>query len=302
VYWSDARAGAIHRLAAVAEAPVAIEYFNASLGHYFLTAFAEKRPALDIGAFAGRVEAHRVRVPGVDPADVRHGRRVPLLRHARRRPEHALLHRPCAGMRGPARESAVDLRRRCVSHAAARRRRLPAPTRPVYRLYNNPATVAAVNHRYTADGATYAAMRASGLDRRGCCVLRELAGARSGSIETAEALVKVTAPPPASRLSAVSRLSVQERLSCAVRPLVQRSADFVCAMPRPVFGQEIGRQQRVMQRDASQVVDQQRAKRKRVLRRHGSKSSTTSAMGWKRDRKDIYPAARLSRFQPSRTK
>ena len=34
--------------------------------------------------------------------------------------------------------------------------------RPVYRLYNNPPTLAAVNHRFTADGATYAAMRAMG--------------------------------------------------------------------------------------------------------------------------------------------
>lgn len=33
---------------------------------------------------------------------------------------------------------------------------------PIYRLYNNPATVAAVNHRFTADGATYAAMQAAG--------------------------------------------------------------------------------------------------------------------------------------------
>ena len=35
-------------------------------------------------------------------------------------------------------------------------------TRPVYRLYNNPATLAAVNHRYTTDGAAYNAMRAAG--------------------------------------------------------------------------------------------------------------------------------------------
>ena len=48
------------------------------------------------------------------------------------------------------------------------RMRLPAAgacpplTRPVYRLYDNPAFLAQVNHRFTADGAAYAAMRATG--------------------------------------------------------------------------------------------------------------------------------------------
>ena len=38
----------------------------------------------------------------------------------------------------------------------------PAPLRPVYCLYNDPDSVADVNHRYTADGATYLAMGAAG--------------------------------------------------------------------------------------------------------------------------------------------
>ena len=40
--------------------------------------------------------------------------------------------------------------------------RLSPATRPVYRLYNNPATLAQVNHRFTVDGATYNAMRTAG--------------------------------------------------------------------------------------------------------------------------------------------
>src|SRR4029453_16456857 len=43
----------MHRLIAEPAAPIAIEYFNATLGHYFLTAFPEEAAALDGGAFAG---------------------------------------------------------------------------------------------------------------------------------------------------------------------------------------------------------------------------------------------------------
>ena len=53
VYWSDLRDGAIHRLTADPAAPIAIEYFNATLGHYFLTAFPEEAAALDGGRVAG---------------------------------------------------------------------------------------------------------------------------------------------------------------------------------------------------------------------------------------------------------
>src|SRR4029453_17029030 len=55
-----------------------------------------------------------------------------------------------------------------VVEAMGFRMRMPAndactpPARPVYRLYNNPATLAHVNHRFTVDGTTYNALRGGG--------------------------------------------------------------------------------------------------------------------------------------------
>lgn len=162
VYWADAGRGEIHRFAPVASAPVAIEYYNAHLGHYFVTAFPEEAAALDAGAFAGAwqrtgfgFEVWRADDP--DASDVCRFLGVPgagpdshfYTAHAAE----------CAGLRADP---------RWTFEVMAFRMRLPAadacapPSRPIYRLYNDPATVAQVNHRYTADGATYAAMRAAG--------------------------------------------------------------------------------------------------------------------------------------------
>src|SRR4029450_2189491 len=53
LYWSDVAGGKIYRLAANPSVPLAVEYFNATLGHYFLTAFPEEAAALDAGALGG---------------------------------------------------------------------------------------------------------------------------------------------------------------------------------------------------------------------------------------------------------
>jgi hypothetical protein len=162
VYWSDLREGAIHRLAADPAAPIAIEYFNATLGHYFLTAFPEEAAALDGGAFAGawRRSGYAFAVWNAnDPGTVDVCR---------------FFGKPGVG---PNSHFYTGFAQECAMLAAsplwiyegvAFRMRLPAndacapSTRPVYRLYNNPATLVQVNHRFTVDGATYNAMRAAG--------------------------------------------------------------------------------------------------------------------------------------------
>ena len=84
----------------IPSAPIAIEYFNAALGHYFLTAFPEEAAALDGGRVRRRMGAHRAsRFQVWHCRRHRRGRRVPLLRHAGRRPQLALLHGPSAGVR-----------------------------------------------------------------------------------------------------------------------------------------------------------------------------------------------------------
>lgn len=162
LYWADLSTGDIYRMAADPAAPLAIEYFNAALGHYFLTAFPEEAAALDGGALAGAWQrtgfAFEVwRADDVDAADVCRFFGVPGV--------------------GPNSHFYTGFAQECAMlkvnplwtfEAIGFRMRLPAAgacpplTRPVYRLYDNPAFLAQVNHRFTADGAAYAAMRATG--------------------------------------------------------------------------------------------------------------------------------------------
>lgn len=162
VYWTDASRGVIHRFGPDPAAPVAIEYYNAALDHYFMTAFPEEAAALDAGAFAGAWRRTGFAFE-VWPAD--DVRALDVCRFFGTPPvgpdSHFYTAYPaeCAGLKSDA---------RWTYEALAFRMRLPAgdacapPTHPVYRLYNDPPTVALVNHRYTADGATYAALRAAG--------------------------------------------------------------------------------------------------------------------------------------------
>jgi glucose/arabinose dehydrogenase len=160
VYWSDLGSGSVYRLAA-SPAPIAVEYFNATLGHYFITAFPEEAAALDAGALGGAWTRTGYAFP-VGPDDAA---AVDVCR---------LFGTPGIGPNthfytGNAAECA-SLRTSplWMFEATAFRSRLPVddacgpPLRPVYRLYSNPATLAGVNHRYTADGVTYAAMQALG--------------------------------------------------------------------------------------------------------------------------------------------
>ena len=165
-HWSAALA--LCALLAVAAAPASaitvIEYYNASLDHYFITPLADRdrrarfRPHRGLGA-------HRVRLRRLCNAGRGAGRRrqpgVPLLHSARAR-RLAFPFGVAGGMRRrsgersrPIRTSAATSRRRPRSSTS----RCPTPTTgacpagtgPVYRLWNQRADS---NHRYTADRAT----------------------------------------------------------------------------------------------------------------------------------------------------
>ena len=162
LYWADARSGQLYRLAADPAAPIAIEYFNAALGHYFLTAFAEEAAALDAGAFAGAWQRTGYALPVWPPTDAGTADVCRFFGVPHVGPNthfYTGQAAECAGLKANA---------LWIFEGNAFRMRLPANdacaagSRPVYRLYNNPATLAEVNHRYTIDGATYDAMRASG--------------------------------------------------------------------------------------------------------------------------------------------
>jgi glucose/arabinose dehydrogenase len=162
VYWTDLTGGSIYRLVADASVPIAIEYFNATLGHYFLTASPEEAAALDGGAFAGawRRTGYAFVVGSATDGDA-----VPVCRFFGKPGVGPNSHfytgypQECAGLKDNPLwifEGIGFLIRVPVNDACA------PILRPVYRLYNNPATLAQVNHRFTADGATYNAMRAAG--------------------------------------------------------------------------------------------------------------------------------------------
>lgn len=167
VYWTDARGGAIHRLAAVDSVPVAVEYFNAALGHYFLTAFAEEAAALDGGALGGAWVRTGFGFPawpvgagkGSDPDIVDVCRFFGTPGIGPNSHFYTGHDEECAGLRSN--PSWMFEAHAFGMHLPQADACLP-PLRPVYRLYNDPETVADVNHRYTVDGATYAAMRAAG--------------------------------------------------------------------------------------------------------------------------------------------
>jgi glucose/arabinose dehydrogenase len=162
VYWSDLRSGNVYRLAALPSAPIAVEYFNASLGHYFITAFAEEAAALDGGALGGTWTRTGFAFPVAPPGDASAVDVCRLFGTPHVGPNTHFYTgnaAECAPLRaGPLwMFEAVAFRMRMPANDAC-----PPPLRPVYRLYNDPPTLAAVNHRFTADGATYAAMRAQG--------------------------------------------------------------------------------------------------------------------------------------------
>ncbi len=156
VYWAHFGGGTLHRLVADPAVPVAVEYYNASLGHYFITAFGEEAAFLDGGAFGGAWTrtGYGFAVAAGDPAAVDVCRFFGPNTHF-----FTGNAQECAGLRANPlwTYEGIGFRARLAAGDAC-----PSPLRPVYRLYNDPATVASVNHRYTADGATYRAMIAAG--------------------------------------------------------------------------------------------------------------------------------------------
>ena len=163
VYWSDLRDGAIHRLTADPAAPIAIEYFNATLGHYFLTAFPEEAAALDGGAFAGawRRTGYAFAVwsaddpgtvdvcrffgtPGVGPNSHFYTGIAPECAALRANPLWTYEAHRLSACACPPTTHARRARVRSIGCTTTRRRS------------------SQVNHRFTADGATYNAMRAAG--------------------------------------------------------------------------------------------------------------------------------------------
>ena len=162
VYWADLSAGRIHRLTADASAPLAIEYYNAALQHYFLTAESLEAAALDGGAFGGAWKrtgyAFAVSTStGSDSFDV-----CRFFGKPGEGPDshfYTGYEAECATLKANPLWifESVGFRMALPSGNSC-----PASTLPVYRLYNDPATLAAVNHRFTTDASIYAQLQGAG--------------------------------------------------------------------------------------------------------------------------------------------
>jgi hypothetical protein len=140
------------------QGPLAVEYFNAALGHYFLTAFPEEIALLDGGAFGGAWKrtgesfktggaAAACRFYGAPPkgpdshfftSDATECEHVMVTWQAWTYEAHAFATTPA------------------INGAC------PAGLVPVRRFYNNPASGAAMNHRYVTSDAAAAEMRGKG--------------------------------------------------------------------------------------------------------------------------------------------
>lgn len=162
VLWANGSTGQVHRLAPDPASPVAIEYYNAALAHYFLTAFPEEAAFLDAGGLAGAWQRTGYAFAAWNADDAGTVDVCRLFGTPDVGPNthfYTGFAAECAGLR---------VNPLWTYEGIAFRMRLPAAdacpvsTRPVYRLYNDPPTLAEVNHRYTTDGAVYVTMQAQG--------------------------------------------------------------------------------------------------------------------------------------------
>lgn len=189
---------------------MAVEYFNASMGHYFLTAFPEEAAALDAGKIAGwqrtgysfPVEMNPV--PGTQPVC-----RFFTVWFA---PKSSHFYTPYPGECQTLKSNAVWQYEAIAFHLG-----LPdssghcaAGATPIYRFYNN-GTTGAPNHRYTTDPIVVRVMKAQGWTQEG---------------DAGTGIFACGAAPPAS----VTALNVQMEFQPSVRFLTTADGAALTAM------------------------------------------------------------------------
>jgi hypothetical protein len=152
--------------AASATTGTAVEYFNATMGHYFLTAFPEEAAALDAGTISGwRRTGYSFPVemsPGIGTQ--------PVCRFFTTwfAPKSSHFYTPYAAECATLKTGAIWQYEAIAFYlglpdAAGN---CPAGVQPIYRFYNNGIT-GAPNHRYTSDAIVARVMRAQGWTQEG---------------------------------------------------------------------------------------------------------------------------------------
>jgi hypothetical protein len=139
----------------------AVEYFNAGLGHYFVTAFPEEAAALDAGTIPGWTRTGYAFSVATDAA----AGDLPVCRFfsAAFAPKSSHFYTPYAGECASLQAGttwtfeSIAFHLRLPDDAGG----CPAGATSIYRLYNNGVT-GAPNHRYTSSPAVFAGMQAQG--------------------------------------------------------------------------------------------------------------------------------------------
>ena len=140
------------------QGPLAVEYFNAALGHYFMTAFQDEIALLDGGAFGGawKRSGESFRTGGVTAACRFYGAppKGPdshFFTSDASECEHVMITWPSWTYESHAFATTPPIGGAC-----------PAGLVAVRRFYNNPTSGAAINHRYVTSDAVAADMRGKG--------------------------------------------------------------------------------------------------------------------------------------------
>ena len=139
-------------------APMAVEFFNASLGHFFLTASKTEIAALDAGAFNGAW----VRTG----AAIKVGGTTAVCRFYGMPPKgpdsHFFTVNAAECQQVMSQYQAWTFENHAFAMTPPVNGTCPAGLVPVHRFYNNPSTGAAMNHRYAIDAAVMQQMLAAG--------------------------------------------------------------------------------------------------------------------------------------------
>ena len=139
----------------------AVEYFNAALGHYFVTASPDEAAMLDAGTISGWARTGYAFSVGADAS----GGELPVCRFfsAAFAPKSSHFYTPyddeCALLKAGATWTYESIAFYLTLPSSSGT--CPADATSIYRLYNNGAT-GAPNHRYTAVRSVFDAMQAQG--------------------------------------------------------------------------------------------------------------------------------------------
>lgn len=229
---------------------LAVEYFNATMGHYFITAFPEEAAALDAGKIAGWA-----RTGYTFPVDTSAaGAAQPVCRFfsATFAPKSSHFYTPYAAECAAVKAGSVWSYEAIAFYLSVPdgAGNCPAGATPIYRFYNN-GTTNAPNHRYTSDPLVVRMMKAQGWTPEGNGNTGVFACGPAAPVSKSTLTVKIEFNPALRFLNTADGSSITARTATTITfgKAVAITAGDVFVVP------EIGAWHAVsVQRNANQTV------------------------------------------------